>query len=60
MIEGGDPASFVRQGVTRVSFKPGDTVSVTINPLRNGDLGGSIVGATLANGKAFGKAAPAY
>ncbi|WP_174275320.1 DUF6152 family protein [Sphingomonas bacterium] len=43
-----------QQGVGPQTFKPGDPVTLTINPLRNGTTGGAFVSAVLANGKTVG------
>ena len=39
-----------RQGWKKASFKPGDKVTVVINPLRDGSHGGSLIRATTAAG----------
>jgi hypothetical protein len=49
-IEMQPPNMLVRRGWTRRSINPGDAVSVTINPLRDGQPGGSFVSVTLADG----------
>jgi hypothetical protein len=41
ILEGGAPGLQVRQGLTSKSLKPGDEVTVTINPLHSGAEGGS-------------------
>ena len=56
-IEGGSPNLVGRQGWKRNSFKPGEKVSITIRPLRNGDPGGSFVSATFADGRKLGNGA---
>lgn len=56
-VEGGSPNGLRRQGWTATTFKPGDRVNITINPLKNGDAGGSFVRATLPNGKTIGRPA---
>lgn len=38
------------RGLKIDSFKPGDTVTVTLHPLRNGTTGGDFYSATLADG----------
>lgn len=43
-----------RQKVVQDTFKPGDSVTVTIRPLRNGTTGGAFLAATLANGDVVG------
>ena len=41
ILEGGAPGLQVRDGLTSKSLKPGDEVTVTINPLHSGAEGGS-------------------
>ena len=38
------------QGWTRAALKPGDSIELRANPLRNGEKGASLFYATLANG----------
>jgi hypothetical protein len=49
-IELGSPNTMSRHGWRRGTFKPGDRVSVTINPMRDGSPGGSLVNAVDAAG----------
>jgi Family of unknown function (DUF6152) len=63
-IEMNGPGYLVRNGWKRESLKPGDTVTVTINPLRDGSPGGNLVKVLTADGKELsaqvgGGAAPA-
>ncbi len=44
-----------RQGIGPKTFKAGDKVTVYVNPLRNGALGGSYVGALDAQGHMHGR-----
>ena len=53
-IEMNPPPFLVRAGWKSTSLKPGDKVSVTLNPLRNGDPGGIFVSVTLADGRVLG------
>jgi hypothetical protein len=46
--------SLVRQGWRRTSIKPGDRVTVTINPLRDGRPGGAYLDIVLPNGQHLG------
>jgi hypothetical protein len=55
-IEMNGPNNLVRAGWKRSSIKPGDKVTVTINPLRDGRPGGWYLGITLADGRALGGA----
>ena len=56
-IEGGSPNLVGRQGWKRNSFKPGEKVTITIRPLRNGDPGGSFVSAAFPDGRKLGNGA---
>jgi len=51
-IEGKGPVQLVADGWRRDSIKPGDKVSLVINPLKKGTNGGSLV-KVLVNGKAI-------
>jgi len=53
-IEGGGPNSLSRNGWRPTTFKPGDAVSIRVNPMRDGSPGGLFVGAKLADGKTIG------
>jgi hypothetical protein len=57
-IECGSPNTLARGGWRPTSFKPGDRVTVRINPMRDGAKGGVFVGASLADGKTLGKMDP--
>jgi hypothetical protein len=50
-IEGSSVNTLLRIGWGPKTFKPGDKVSVVINPLRDGRKGGAFVKATLPDGK---------
>jgi len=50
-VEMNGPQNLVRQGWKRTTLHPGDKVSVTINPLRDGKPGGWYVGIDLPNGQ---------
>lgn len=50
-IEGATPNMLYRAGWRRENFKPGDFVSIEINPLRDGRHGGAFVSATLEDGR---------
>ena len=54
-IEGGSPNSLSRQGWRSTTFKPGDAVSVKINPMKDGTPGGNFVGARFSDGKTLGR-----
>jgi hypothetical protein len=53
-IEMNSPNNLVHLGWKRSSIKAGDTVTVKINPLRDGRPGGLYIGITLADGKYLG------
>ena len=56
MIEGGSPNSLSRQGWRATTFKPGDAVTVRINPMKDGTPAGNFVGARFdADGKTIGR-----
>jgi hypothetical protein len=55
-IEMNGPNNLVRAGWKRSTIKPGDKVTVTINPLRDGRPGGWYLGITLADGRTLGGA----
>ena len=54
-IEGSSPNGLKRQGWRADVVKSGDKVVAIINPLRNGDSGGSLVNVTLPDGKRLGR-----
>ncbi len=62
-IEMGSPAQQTQRGWTADSVKPGDKVSVTIHPLKDGSRGGQFMSVVLANGQTLAntgrRAAPA-
>lgn len=53
-IEGSSPNGLVRRGWTRKSLQPGDKVTITIHPLRDGTAGGSLMKVIGADGKEVG------
>ena len=53
-VEMGSPNSMVRNGWRSSLLKPGDKVSVVVNPLKSGELGGIFVSITLADGRTLG------
>lgn len=50
-LEMGAPMYLLNLGWRRSTVKPGDPLSVTIAPLRNGDKGGLLLKATTADGR---------
>ena len=53
-VEMNSPLTMYRYGWRPGSFKPGDKVTVVINPLRDGASGGRLIEATDATGRTFG------
>jgi len=54
LAETSNPADMVNYGWTRQSVKPGDQVSVTLMPVKNGRPIGRVVEVVLANGQKLG------
>jgi hypothetical protein len=50
-IEMSSPGVLTRSGWTKRTFSPGDVITLTFGPLRNGDAGGIFLAATLADGR---------
>lgn len=50
-LEAPGPSMLVRNGWDKETVKPGDKVTVAINPLRDGRNGGSLVTLVLADGR---------
>jgi len=48
------PMHLQRLGWKRTSLKPGDRITVTIHPMRDGSRGGNVLTATGADGKPIG------
>jgi hypothetical protein len=55
-IEGSSVNTLARRGWNPKTFKPGDKVTVLMNPLRDGGKGGSFILATLADGRVLSQA----
>jgi hypothetical protein len=53
-IEMNPPPFLIRSGWKSSTLKPGDKVSVTLNPIRTGEPGGIFVSVTLADGTTLG------
>jgi hypothetical protein len=53
-VELGSPNSMVRAGWRSTTLKPGDKVTVIVNPLKSGEAGGIFVSITLADGRRLG------
>jgi hypothetical protein len=58
-IEMDSPLALFRRGWKPGSLKPGDKITVVVNPLRDGRAGGRIVSIIGPDGKAIGRAAAA-
>jgi hypothetical protein len=55
-LEGGSPNSLSRQGWRATTFKPGDVVTVRLNPMKDGTPAASFIGAKFAaDGKTIGR-----
>ena len=50
-VEGMSPNYLARRGWSKNTFRPGDKVTLTIRPMRDGSPGGMFVRGTLADGK---------
>jgi len=50
-IEMSSPGVLTRSGFTKRTFNPGDRITLRFGPLRNGDPGGILLQATLADGQ---------
>ena len=59
VVETGNPTDMSRSGWARSSFKVGDVVTVTLQPVKSGAPVGRIRGVVLANGQTLGSQAPA-
>lgn len=58
-LEGGSPNTLSRQGWTKTILRPGDKISVVINPMRDGSAAGLLISVTLPDGRVLGqRAAP--
>ena len=55
-FEGSSPAVQAQYGMGRGSVHPGDAITVTYHPMRDGSRGGQFVEAYLADGTAFVRA----
>ena len=50
-LEGGAPNQLARGGWSAATVKPGDKVTVSIHPLKDGSNGGQLLSVVLANGQ---------
>jgi hypothetical protein len=53
-VELGSPQAMARNGWRSSILKPGDKVTVVVNPLKSGEYGGIFVSMTLADGRTLG------
>ena len=58
-IEMNGTSNLVHEGWKRNTIQPGDKVTVSVNPLRDGRPGGWFIGITLPNGSKLGTSAGA-
>jgi hypothetical protein len=58
-FEMGSAGRSARDGWKRDTIKPGDVISVTMSPLKDGSRGGVYLGAVLADGTKLGRSGPA-
>lgn len=54
-IEANSPNALSRQGWRSTTFKPGDEVTVRLNPMKDGSAGGAFIGAKFSDGKTIGR-----
>jgi len=47
------PSTLMRAGIKPKSFRPGDKVTVTANPMRDGRPAGSLISVTMADGTVY-------
>ena len=59
MVETQNPTDMSRRGFARTSFKPGDPVTVIVEPLKSGAPVGRIKSVVLANGRTLVAIGPA-
>ena len=52
-IEMSNIPNMIRRGIGQATFKPGDKVTVNLDPLKDGRPGGSYVTITAADGKTY-------
>lgn len=57
-LEAPGPNQLLRTGWDKETVKPGDKVTVVVNPLRDGRAGGSLVKLTLADGRTLAAGGP--
>ena len=50
-VEGMSPKYLARRGWSKSTLKPGEKITISVRPLKNGDKGGMFVRATLSDGR---------
>jgi hypothetical protein len=50
-VEGMSPNYLARRGWSKSTLKPGEKITISVRPLKNGDKGGMFVRATLSDGR---------
>jgi Family of unknown function (DUF6152) len=58
-LEMGSPQRSTYDGWTRDTLKPGDQITVTMHPLKDGSRGGMYLSADLPDGRRMGRTGPA-
>jgi hypothetical protein len=53
-IEGGSPNTLSRNGWRPSTFAPGTSVSIKVNPMKDGSTGGQFIGAKFSDGHTVG------
>jgi hypothetical protein len=53
-VEGGGPNSLSRNGWRPSTFKPGDSVTVKVHPMRDGSAAGNFMAAKWSDGRTLG------
>ena len=54
VAETNNAPDMIERGWSKNSFKPGDEITVTLEPVKNGNPAGRVVGVVLANGQTLG------
>jgi hypothetical protein len=53
-VEGGGPNSLSRNGWRPTTFKPGDSVTIKVHPMRDGSAAGNFIAAKWSDGRTLG------
>ena len=59
-FETGGPGQMARAGFQAATLNPGDHVTVSLHPLKDGSYGGQLVSVTLANGQTLRAGGPRF